>query len=59
MSVIVDFDSKCTKLREQAFDFLLSGVSSHVSQFFVFISGEDFVNDACEFVGDGDFCFIF
>ena len=59
MSVVVNLDTETAKLREKIFDFLLSRVPTHVAQFFVLVSGQDLVNDACKFVSNSNFGFVF
>lgn len=58
MRVVIDLDTESAELREQPFDLLLPRIASHVAQLFVLVSGQDFVNDARELVGDGDLGFV-
>jgi hypothetical protein len=53
MSVAVYLYAERTKLAQEPLDLFLLGITTHVAQVFVRGSGQDLVNHARQFVGDG------
>lgn len=58
MVIVVNLNAKILELTNEQLDFVLLRIPSHISNFFVLISGNDLVNGAGHTVCDGHFGFV-
>ena len=58
MVCMIYINTKIFELFDQKFDLVLFWIPAHISEFFVLIPGNDFVDDPGNSIGNGDFGFI-
>ena len=58
MIVMNNIYAKGLELMDEFFNFFLVRVTAEIADFFVPISGHDFINDSSEAIGECDFGFI-
>lgn len=54
MIVMLNLNAKIFELLDEKFDLVLLGISAHVAEFFVIVSGYDLVNNPSNSIGYGD-----
>lgn len=51
---MLNIDSKIFELFDEKLDLVLFWVTAHIPKLFVFVAGNDLINDSCNPIGDGD-----
>lgn len=53
--MMLNLNAKIFELLDEEFDFVLFGISAHVAEFLIVVSGYNLVNDSSDSIGYGDF----